>query len=98
MIRTAITVVDGTIRFQVIVHAVSIRQAVEIVEDRFRGSYVQVVFPLDPELFFVKDATAKAGLMKPKPLEELRKETEWNEAASGHEAHSSSKVLSRDQA
>lgn len=57
MIRTLIEVGDNAATFVVAVRAASIRQAVALAADRYPGSDTRVVFPLDPETFFVKEPT-----------------------------------------
>ena len=47
-------------RFRVGVQAQSIQQAVGIAETHYPGAAVRVVFPLDPETFFVKDDVGAA--------------------------------------
>ena len=43
------------------VRAGSIRRALEIAEEQNPGCALRVVFPLDPETFFVRDATDEIG-------------------------------------
>jgi len=43
------------------VRAGSIRRALEIATDQNPGRALRVVFPLDPETFFVRDDAAEAG-------------------------------------
>ena len=47
---------DGTTTFAVAVCAESIRQAVQMVEDRYPGRAVGVAFPIEPESFFMEGA------------------------------------------
>ena len=50
-------------RFRVEVRAQSIRQAVDTAEAHYPGATVRVLFPLDPEMFFVKDDVGAAELI-----------------------------------
>jgi hypothetical protein len=54
MIRVLVEVGSGTDRFSVAVLAVSIEQAVSIAEAHYPGGEAQVVYPIEPEAFFVK--------------------------------------------
>lgn len=56
MIRAAIDVTGKDGRFTVAVHAANLRQAVALVAEQYQGREVAVVFPLDPETFFVEDS------------------------------------------
>ena len=55
MVRISIEVRSGATRFRVAVQAESIRRALEIVQGQNPGRDVGVVFPIDPEMFFVGD-------------------------------------------
>ena len=52
-------------RQRVQVQAMSIRVAVELVEKRYPGDAVQVVFPISPEEFFMGKAGVATGLIEP---------------------------------
>ncbi len=71
MVRVSIEVYDGAARFSVAVQAESIRRAVSIMGSRYPNSDVRVRFPIDPERFFVKDPTARAGLTEHGPEKRL---------------------------
>ncbi|MDP8974142.1 MAG: hypothetical protein M3N45_13495 [Actinomycetota bacterium] len=51
----------GAIRYRVAVQAESIRRALEIVEGMNPGKEIKVMFPIDPESFFVEESGAVAG-------------------------------------
>jgi hypothetical protein len=53
MIRVCLEVREEDDRFRVAVHAESITRAVNLIERRHPGRDVRVVFPIDPEGFFV---------------------------------------------
>ncbi len=58
MVRILVQVTSGATRFRVAVQAESIRRALEIVQGQNPGRDVGVVFPIDPEMFFVGDRGA----------------------------------------
>ena len=62
MVKVSIEVSSGVSRFRVMVQAESIRRAVSLVGGRYPGSDVRVIFPIDPESFFVKDPIARPEL------------------------------------
>lgn len=64
MVRISVEVGQGAVRYRVAVQAESIQRAVQIVEEMNQGNDFRVVFPIDPETFFVKDPTATAGLIE----------------------------------
>ncbi|MDQ4127160.1 MAG: hypothetical protein M3151_04290 [Actinomycetota bacterium] len=53
MIRVDVEVSAGEARFRMAVRAESINRAINIIEKRHPGRNVRVVFPIDPEEFFV---------------------------------------------
>jgi hypothetical protein len=53
MIQVSIEVGEGAALFRVPVRAKSITRAVSTMEGRYPGRSVRVVFPVDPEGFFV---------------------------------------------
>lgn len=63
MIRVSVEVGSGTARFSVTVRAESIEHAVSIAEAHYPGGKGRVVYPIDPEPFFIKDRAASAGLI-----------------------------------
>ena len=56
MIRVVIEVGSGSDRFNVAVQAQNIRRAVSLAKTRYSGGDIRVVFPIEPEAFFCKDA------------------------------------------
>jgi hypothetical protein len=56
MIRISVHVSSGTARFSVSIQAESIERALEIVARQNPGKDCEVVFPIDPETFFVDEA------------------------------------------
>lgn len=54
MIRVSVEVRRGDISYRVAVQARSIRRALEILGGRNPGCELRVVFPIDPESFFVR--------------------------------------------
>ena len=53
MIKVSVEVREGTALFRVAVQAESIGRAMSIVNGRHPGRDVRVVFPIDPEEFFI---------------------------------------------
>jgi len=47
----------------VVVQARSVREAASITAAVYPSAEVRVIFPIDPETFFVKDATARAEIV-----------------------------------
>ena len=56
MIRISVQVSSSAARFKVAVEAESIEQALEIVARQSPGKDCEVMFPIDPETFFVEDS------------------------------------------
>jgi hypothetical protein len=74
VVRVSIEVRNGATRFRVGVQATSIQGAISLVKASYVAGDVRVIFPIDPEGFFVEDAFAKEGLFevgKPQQEEEL---------------------------
>ena len=57
MIKVSVEVSRGAARYRVAVQAESIKRALEIVESRNSSCAAKVVFPIEPEEFFVGDAS-----------------------------------------
>jgi hypothetical protein len=55
MIKVSVEVSSGTARFRVSVQAQSIRRALGMVESRYPHGEVRLVFPIEPEGFFVSE-------------------------------------------
>jgi hypothetical protein len=64
MVRVAIEVRSGVARFRVGIHSSSIQRAVSLAQNWYSASDVRVIFPLDPEGFFVEDVLDKEGLIE----------------------------------
>ena len=65
MIRVSIEVVSGGAdRLSVSVKAESIRRAISAVEGLYPGADVQVAYPIEPEMFFVRDAAASTRIVE----------------------------------
>jgi hypothetical protein len=63
MIKISIEVKSGATSFKVAVQAESIVGALEIVKRYNAGKECEVVFPIDPEGFFVKDDPGSGGMV-----------------------------------
>ena len=71
VVRVSVEVRNGAARFRVGVQASSIQSALNLVKGFYSASDVKVLFPIDPEGFFVEDALAAEGLIeRVKPQEE----------------------------
>jgi hypothetical protein len=64
MVRVSIEFRSGVARFRVGIQASSIQRAVSVVQSLYSASDVRVIFPIDPEGFFVENAFAKDGLIE----------------------------------
>ena len=74
MVRVAIEVRSGVARFRVGIQASSIQRAVSLAQRLYTASDVRVIFPIDPEGFFVEDVFAKERLIEGgKPQQEQDK-------------------------
>ncbi len=73
MVKVPIQVQQGASVFNVSVQAQSIRRAVGIAAARHPGADARVLFPTDPEAFFVEDSAAE-GLI------EAHERTKWRAA------------------
>ena len=75
MIRVVVEINWGTVRQRLVIQSSDIRTAMSVVEEHYLdGDEARVVFPIDPESFFVWDPDAVAGLIEietigEKPLE-----------------------------
>jgi hypothetical protein len=61
MIRVSMQVREGAARSRATVQAESIREAVSITRGRYPGCDVRVIFPIDPEEFFIEDPAEGNG-------------------------------------
>jgi hypothetical protein len=64
VVRVSIEVRSGAARFMVGVQASSIQRAVNVVEGLYSASDARVIFPIDPEGFFIEDPFSKEGLVE----------------------------------
>jgi len=63
MLRISIEVRSGTARFKVSVQADSIEGALEMAKRYNSAKECKVVFPIDPEGFFVEDDLSRDGVL-----------------------------------
>ena len=61
MIKVSVEVREGTALFRVAVQAESIDRAMSIVNGGHPGRDVRVVFPIDPEEFFIGESKKHGG-------------------------------------
>jgi hypothetical protein len=64
VVRVSIEVNSGAARFRVGIQASNIQRAVSLAEGLNSASDVKVVFPIDPEAFFIEDVLVKEGLVE----------------------------------
>ena len=64
MIRASIQVTDKNGHFMVVVHADTLRQAVDFAINRYPDCAVGVRFPLDPGTFFVGGSSDEADTVE----------------------------------
>ena len=64
MVRVSIEVRSGVARFRVGIQSSSIQRAVSLAQTLYSASDVRVIFPIDPEGFFVEDVLAEEGLIE----------------------------------
>jgi hypothetical protein len=64
VVKVSIEVGNGAARFRVGVQALSIHRAINLVKGFHSANDVKVVFPIDPESFFVEEALAAEGLIQ----------------------------------
>jgi hypothetical protein len=74
MVGVSMEVGSGGARFRVGVRASSIERAVSLVKGSYSASDVRVVFPIDPEGFFVEDALAEEGPIEGGKLQDDQEE------------------------
>ncbi len=63
MIRVSIEVDSDAARFELSVRAENIQRAVNIAEVAYPSAEVRVMYPIEPETFFVEDPAAIVGLV-----------------------------------
>lgn len=64
VIRVSIEVADGTARFRTAVQAESIQKALSMAGNRYPNSDLRVLFPIEPDAFFVEDPVTAAALVE----------------------------------
>ncbi len=73
MIRVCVEVREGTGISRATVQAESIREAVSITQGRYPGRHVRVMFPIDPEGFFIESLngnTQRTLSVRPRSIDE----------------------------
>jgi hypothetical protein len=71
MVKVSVEIRRGTARFRVGVQAESIRRALGMAAGMYPHGEVWLVFPVEPEGFFVREPTDLAGMTG---MEEIRRE------------------------
>ena len=64
MVRVSVEVRNGAAHFRVGVQASSINRAINLVKAFYSACDVRVIFPIDPEGFFVEDALGAEELIE----------------------------------
>ena len=67
MIRVSVEVCSGPTRIRAAVWADGIQQALALVRSRYPGAEAAVIFPIDPEGFFVKGLAPVPNMVLPEP-------------------------------
>jgi len=63
MVKVSVEVRSGTARFRVGAQARSIREALGLVGGRFPHGEVRMVFPIEPEGYFVGEPPSRAAVL-----------------------------------
>ena len=71
MVRVFVEVSSGASRVKLVVQAENIRQALSLAKDRYPGGVPEVIFPIEPETFFVNDRAMAARLFEPETPEKV---------------------------
>ena len=70
MVKLSVEVRSGTARFRIGVQAESIRKALSVAAARYPQGEVGVIFPIEPDSFFVR-GPALVGMVGPEHSKEL---------------------------
>ena len=73
MVRVSVEVRNKATHFRIGVQASSINRAISLVKAFYSACDVRVIFPIDPEGFFVEDALGAEGLIERGKLQEEEK-------------------------
>jgi hypothetical protein len=71
MVRVSVEVCSGTVRFRVSVQAKNIRRALGLVGGRYPHGEVRLVFPVEPEGFFVCGPSTPIGVIGDEQVHEV---------------------------
>jgi hypothetical protein len=71
MIRVSVEVCSGVARFQAAVWANSIERALSLVRTRYPGGEARVIFPIEPETFFVDGVVPTSEVVSLEAPEEI---------------------------
>jgi hypothetical protein len=71
MIRVSVEVCSGVARFQAAVWAKSIERALSLVRTRYPGGEARVIFPIEPETFFVDGVVPTSEVVSIEAPEEI---------------------------
>lgn len=82
MIRALVQIKDKTSAFSLTVYAENLRRAVEVAADRYPDYEVSVLFPLDPEVFFVEGSATGSETVEPATAWRRSTFTTWSAPSS----------------
>ena len=71
MIRVSVEVCSGSASFKAAVWAEGIEQALSLTRTCYPGGEARVVFPIEPEAFFVRGLVPLSGVVHPEMPEEV---------------------------
>ena len=71
MIRVSIEICNGAARIRAAVWAKSIERALSLVRARYPDDEVRVIFPIEPEAFFVDGVISTSEVVRLEALEEV---------------------------
>ena len=71
MVRISVEVRTGSTRFRVAVWAEGIEQALSLTSVCYPGGEARVIFPIEPEAFFVKGILPVSGVVQSEVPEEI---------------------------
>lgn len=71
MIRVSVEVSSGSASFRAAVWAEGIEQALHLTRACYPGGEARVIFPIEPEAFFVREIVPVSGLVQTEMPEEV---------------------------
>jgi hypothetical protein len=65
MIKVSVQVCSGSVSFKAAVWADGIEKALSLARTRYPGTEVRVIFPIEPESFFVTETVSSSRVVRP---------------------------------